>query len=151
MKNILIVEDDVYKASAVMNGVKQYFREKREEINLFAESNMESAYNCIRKLNIKEATKLDLIILDIHFPLSAKDFNGNDEAGFLLLDKLKNTDVATPVVINTSFFFNLRTLQKHYPIVIDYIHYKNQNNLHDELKNALTIISEEKEEEIEMN
>ena len=87
----LIVDDDIFKARDIkkaleFNGIS----------NIKMVDNQAMVWECI-----ENGEEIDLIVTDMHYPLE-KGIEADENAGFILIDKLKEKGITIPVIICSS-------------------------------------------------
>lgn len=95
MKKALIIDDNVYKLIDIQKALNF------NRISLVDTcSDQETALEKIKK-SIEEEKPYDLIVTDMHYPL-AKRMESDLEAGYKLIEKLKEENINIPVIICSS-------------------------------------------------
>lgn len=122
---VLNIEDSATKHIAIKRALKE-----NRISNVHHRSNAEDGIKSIvDALNKNEA--FDLLVLDMHFPI-----NGilNDNAGIIVLERLKKLDITLPIIICSSIRLNVSE-------VIGCIWYNQKTDLSYEFRNLLRQIN----------
>lgn len=101
MKKVLVADDEVIKYMAIkkaleFNGI--------HDIQLVG--NQEAVWEEIEKAE-QSGKSFDLIVTDMHYPLSPME-KANPDAGFILLDEMEKRGYKIPVIICSSLNFRER-------------------------------------------
>ena len=89
--NVLVVDDDVYKSNDIKKALVFNYIYKITIVDNQAD---------VWKL-LDGGTQFDLIVTDMQHPLE-KDDKCNEEAGFILIEKMKERGINIPVIICSS-------------------------------------------------
>lgn len=92
---VLLIEDDVFKAADVNKALT--FNGIRDIIEV---DNQEEAWNVIYQ-NSNQGSNINLIVTDMHYPLAQRTAP-DENAGFKLIERLKEEKLDIPVIICSS-------------------------------------------------
>lgn len=123
---VVIVDDDVFKTADI-----------RKALSFSGIRNMTTARNQERLWEIldqsrKNGEKVDLIITDMHYPLTSGGIP-DEEAGFKLMERMKLEKINIPVIICSSRNY-------HAPDALGSVWYNELNDLAQGFKELLTQI-----------
>lgn len=95
MKKALVIDDNVYKLIDIQKALN-FNRITQVDTCYDQETALEKIKN-----SIKENAPYDLIVTDMHYPL-AKRMESDLEAGYKLIEKLKEENINIPVIVCSS-------------------------------------------------
>jgi len=96
MKKILVIEDDILKAIDIQKALKDNNVKETIKVN-----NQEAAWEIING-----DQKIDLIVTDMHYPLSA-GAPADKDAGLKLIEKLRENQCDTPIIVCSSINYSI--------------------------------------------
>ena len=97
---VLIIEDNVYKAIDIkralsMSGIR----------DILKVNNQEEAWKIIYN-SMNQEKEISLIVTDMHYPLASGGI-ADEEAGFKLIERLKEEGIKIPVIVCSSYKYNI--------------------------------------------
>lgn len=96
---VLIIDDSVYKAMDITRALE--FSGVRDITRV---QNQESAFEILYQ-SVEDKMPFNLIVTDMHYPL-AKGMEADYDAGFILIERLKEEEINIPVIICSSRNYN---------------------------------------------
>lgn len=124
--HVVIVDDDVFKTADIrkalsFNGIR----------NMTTARNQERLWEILDQSR-EQGEKIDLIITDMHYPLTAGSVP-DEEAGFKLMERMKLEQINIPVIICSSRNY-------HTPDALGSVWYNELNDLAQGFREVLKIL-----------
>lgn len=122
----LILDDDIYKTIAIQRALESCGITDIKTVSN-QKSGMKYLYQCQ-----EDGTPVELVVTDMHYPLEAGE-RADEEAGFKLVERLKQEGIDIPVIICSSLNFKAED-------VLGTVWYNEMRDLNGDFKEVLAKI-----------